>query len=53
MFPGDVGWTAPLKRQPVSTQSRAHAGHRVGNELPALVTIQTTNGKPHKMYFYL
>ena len=51
MFPGDVLWMAHLKGQPVSSQSRTHAGPWVGNELSTLVPIQTTNGSPSRRTF--
>lgn len=51
MFPGNVGWTAPLKRQPVNTQSRAHAGHRVGNELSTYLPSKQQMGSPTRRTF--
>ena len=45
-------WMARFNSQPVSTQSRTHAGPWVGNELSTLVTIQMTNGKLQQTHFY-
>lgn len=50
-FPGDVRWTAPFKSQPVSTQSRTHAGPWVGKELSTLVTSKQQTGSPIRCTF--
>lgn len=53
MIPRDLGWAAPFKSQPISTESRAHSGPSAGSELSNLSYHPNHKQEAHYTQFYL
>lgn len=53
MIPRDLGWAAPFKSQPISTESRAHSGPSAGSELSNFSYHPNNKQEAHYTQFYL